>query len=252
MTFGSCFAGIGGMDLGLERAGMECKWQIENDPRCIRVLEKHWPHVKRYGDIATINGSDLERVDIIAGGFPCQDISQQGAVWGVRSGLEGERSGLWWQMRETVRMVRPRRVVVENVAAILANGMATVVASLSEIGYDSEWDCIPACAFRTPHQRDRMFLVAHDSQERREGRWSQPLRGISEIPWFKDVRGIEDLRGRSDLPEPLVRRTGDGLSIGLDRLAGIGNAVVPQIAEWIGRRIIEWDGSHDGITGARG
>lgn len=239
MTFGSCFAGIGGMDLGLERAGWTCRWQIENDPRCIRVLQKHWPNVKRYGDIAEVNGSELEPVDFVVGGFPCQDISNQGAVWGIRAGLDGERSGLWWKMLETVRLVRPRGVVVENVAAILGNGLATVVASLSEIGYDSEWDCIPAFAFGLPHERYRMLLVAYNREERRKGRWSKPIRGVAGVPWFKDVRGLADLRGRSDLPEPLVRRTGDGISLGLDRLAGIGNAVVPQVAEWLGLRIIE-------------
>src|SRR6185436_9645399 len=92
MTFGSLFAGIGGLDLGLERAGMECRWQVENDPFCIAVLEKHWPEVKRYGDIREVEGSELERVDLMCGGFPCQDLSCAGVKRGI---AHGTRSGLW-------------------------------------------------------------------------------------------------------------------------------------------------------------
>ena len=93
MTFGSLFAGIGGLDLGLERAGMECRWQIEIDAFCVRVLTRRWPEIKRYGDIRTITGDELERVDLMCGGFPCQDLSQAGK----RAGIEGARSGLWFE-----------------------------------------------------------------------------------------------------------------------------------------------------------
>ena len=244
MTFGSLFSGVGGMDSGLERAGMTCRWQVEIDDRCRKVLARHWPNVRRFTDVTHDN--EYEPVDLIAGGFPCQDISNQGSVWGVRAGLDGQRSGLWWAMLKTVRLVRPSIVLVENVAAILNNGMADVVASLSASGYDSEWDCIPACAFGAPHERFRMFLVAYNREERRKGRWSQTIQGEPRVPGFQDVRGIEDLRGRSDLPKPLVCRTGNGIPLGLDRLAGLGNAVVPQVAEWIGRRIIEAEKSKGG------
>ena len=100
MRFGSLFAGIGGFDLGLERAGMECVWQVEIDDFCNRVLEKHWPHVKRYRDVHDVGEHNLERVDLICGGFPCQDISNSGS----KRGINGERSGLW----EGVRPVLPR------------------------------------------------------------------------------------------------------------------------------------------------
>jgi DNA (cytosine-5)-methyltransferase 1 len=118
VTFGSLFAGIGGMDLGLERAGMECKWQVEINPFCQKVLAKHWPNVRRYGDITAVE--QLEYVDVIAGGFPCQDISYAGAG----AGIDGERSGLWSEMLRIIRIVRPRFVIVENVAALLTRGMA--------------------------------------------------------------------------------------------------------------------------------
>ena len=91
MRFGSLFAGIGGMDLGLERAGMECAWQVEIDPYCQKVLAKHWPDVQRFGDIKDCGAHNLEPVDLICGGFPCQDIS----LAGKGAGIEGERSGLW-------------------------------------------------------------------------------------------------------------------------------------------------------------
>lgn len=236
MTFGSLFSGIGGIDLGFERAGLECKWQVEIDPFCTKVLEKHWPNVKRYGDITKLAGPELERVDVIAGGFPCQDISLQGAVWGERKGLDGERSGLWWEMLRIVRVVAPRIVVVENVAEFLNNGLGGVLGSLSESGYDCEWDCLPACAFGAPHQRDRAFMVAYTREERRQGRWSKAISEFPSFPWLQDVRSVEDVRGRSDLPEPLIRSSGNGIS---EKLAGLGNAVVPQVAQWLGERIME-------------
>jgi DNA (cytosine-5)-methyltransferase 1 len=237
-TFGSLFSGIGGMDLGLERAGWECKWQVEIDPFCTKVLEKNWPGVRRYGDIKTITGPELETVELIAGGFPCQDISLQGAVWGERRGISGDRSGLWEEMLRIIGLVRPSYALVENVAAILGNGMGRVLGGLAEIGYDAEWDCLPASAFGAPHQRDRLFLVAYDWGKRGEGRWSIPVPKFPSIPGFEDVRSVEDVRNRSDLPEPILRRIGDGASNGMDRLRGCGNSVMPQVAEWIGRRII--------------
>ncbi len=124
LTFGSLFAGIGGFDLGFERAGLECKWQVEIDPYCQRVLAKHWPEVRRHDDIRTFppDGSDEWRVDVICGGFPCQDISDAGK----RAGIDGERSGLWAEYARILGAIRPRFAVVENVAALLDNGMGSV------------------------------------------------------------------------------------------------------------------------------
>src|SRR5215510_9060927 len=115
LTFGSLFAGIGGIDLGLERAGMECRWQVEIDPFCRQILAKHWPEVKRYDDIRKLAASDLEPVDLMAGGFPCQDLSQAGK----RAGIEGTRSGLWFEFARLVRGLRPRYVLIENVPGLL-------------------------------------------------------------------------------------------------------------------------------------
>src|SRR4051794_35686151 len=117
MTFGSLFAGIGGMDLGLERSGMTCSWQVEIDPFARKVLAKHWPDVRRHDDVRTFPPEPVDgwRVDLIAGGFPCQDIS----VAGKGAGLDGARSGLWTEIVRTVRLLRPRFLVVENVSALL-------------------------------------------------------------------------------------------------------------------------------------
>ena len=115
LTFGSLFAGIGGFDLGFERAGMACKWQVEIDDYANRVLKKHWPDVHRERDIRQCGKHNLEPVDVICGGFPCQDISYAG----LGAGLDGERSGLFFEAVRVVRELRPQIVVLENVAALL-------------------------------------------------------------------------------------------------------------------------------------
>ncbi len=156
MTIGSLFAGIGGLELGLERAGLgPTIWQAEQDPYCLRVLAKHWPGARRYDDVRSIN-AEAERPDIICGGFPCQDISAAGKG----AGLAGQRSGLWREYARIVRELRPRFVVVENVSALLGRGLGDVLGDLAACGYDAEWDCIPAAAVGAPHRRDRVFVVA--------------------------------------------------------------------------------------------
>ena len=160
MTFGSLFAGIGGMDLGLERAGMECRWQVEIDPYARRVLERHWPSVRRHDDVRTFppDDSDDWRVDLIAGGFPCQDISQANHR-GL--GLDGERSGLWTEFARVLRVVRPRFAVVENVPRLLARGFGRVLGDLATLGFDAEWMVLPAASLGAAHGRYRLFILAH-------------------------------------------------------------------------------------------
>ncbi len=256
LTFGSLFAGIGGMDLGLERAGMECRWQVEIDPYCTKVLERHWPNVKRYGDITTVNGADLERVDVIAGGFPCQDLSCAGEM----AGIDGKRSGLWSEFARLIGIVRPRFVLVENVSGLLANEpMRRVLGDLFALGFDAEWESIPAASVGAPHIRDRVWIFAYPRQEHR---------GITGGGY--DARGCPDMfpervcrqspeRGKDWELVALVPGVHQGIATdwwlrqsvmarsinGLPRNmvdganGAIGNAVVPQVAEWIGRRIIE-------------
>ena len=157
LTFGSLFAGIGGFDLGFERAGFECRWQVEIDNYATKILEKHWPKVHRQRDIRECNASNLERVDCIIGGFPCQDISCAGRG----AGLDGERSGLFFEAIRLVRELQPRAIVLENVAALLTRGLDRVLGTLAEIGYDAEWHCVPAAAVGAPHIRDRVFVLGY-------------------------------------------------------------------------------------------
>jgi len=230
MNFGSLFAGIGGFDLGLERAGMSCKWQVEIDDYATKVLEKHWPDVTRYRDIREV--TELEPVDLICGGFPCQDLSYAGKG----AGITGERSGLWKEYARIIRLVRPRFVLVENVPALLGRGMGVVLGDLAACGYDAEWDCIPAAAVGAPHQRDRAWIVAYPS-ENGQHKSCLGVRFLSEKP-------IVQSRCWGEWPVAASRfqRVVNGTSGVLDadeRLGACGNAVVPQVVEWIGRRIVE-------------
>jgi DNA (cytosine-5)-methyltransferase 1 len=325
LTFGSLFSGIGGMDLGLERAGMRCLWQSEIDPYASRVLRKHWPGVPNLGDITRIDWSGVERPDLVCGGFPCQDIS----IAGKGAGLAGERSGLWYELARCVREVRPRIVLVENVAALLFRGLDAVLGTLASLGYDCEWACLPAAAVGAPHIRDRVFIVAHTRTQRwvgwaglpgvgrhqaerceagdnigyqsgllphahrdrfrvpgrgedggeaspvqgeareRERLWPDagPVRGeVSDahgerreerdrpaceggpgwarildrdsLAEFRDSIGLAQWGADpADGPESRVGRVAARVPCRVDRLRGLGNAVVPQVAEYIGRRI---------------
>jgi DNA (cytosine-5)-methyltransferase 1 len=225
MTFGSLFTGIGGMDLGLERAGMECRWQVEIDPFCQKVLAKHWPNVPKYGDIREVTGIELSTVDVIAGGFPCQDVSHAGK----RKGIDGERSGLWSEFRRIICLLRPRFVLVENVTGLLDRGMGRVLGDLAELGFDAEWTVLSACRFGAPHPRERVFILAYP-----QGFGSGQLRRLQ---CTKESAPKRDLHWAQ--PEPPCERVAYGIPDRLHKLTALGNAVVPQVAEWIGRRIIE-------------
>ena len=167
ITVGSLFSGIGGLDLGLERAGFEVKWQIENNPYCQGILAKHWPDVKRYGDITTVTGHELTPVDMICGGFPCQPVS----VAGQRQGVNDDKGRwLWPEFRRIVELVRPRFVFVENVTGLLTandgHAFGDILGDLAELGYDAEWSVLSASDVGAPHLRKRVWLVAHDNGAR--------------------------------------------------------------------------------------
>ncbi len=164
------FSGIGGFSLGLDRTGgfeTVAFCEIEEYPR--KVLAKHWPKVPIYHDVRTLTADALRRdgiaVDVICGGFPCQDIS----FAGKGAGLAGERSGLWREYARLIGELRPRFVIVENVAALLGRGLGAVLGDLAALGYDAEWHCIPASAVGAPHRRDRLWLVAYPGGEQHEG-----------------------------------------------------------------------------------
>ena len=364
MNVGSLFAGIGGFDLGFERAGMRVSWQVEQDPYCQAVLARHFPEARRFEDVREVGAENLPPVDLLCGGFPCQDLSAAGKG----AGLDGANSGLWTEFARIIRELRPRYVVVENVPALLTGKgkrwdrapVGRVLGDLAEAGYDAEWACLSAREFGAPHLRKRIWLVAYpawDAEARpaapagserqrarqgcpegrarelpdadrdgcpqgvrlgaragqpagsadavgsgaveavadaegeperaglrpsqsprqrrrrpgdrggargavadperggRQGREDQLRRGDPERQAPLGSQGPEDPAGGGEAPglgrrlpasegwgtEPDVGRVADGVPNRVDRLAALGNALLPQIAEWIGRRILEYE-----------
>lgn len=340
LTFGSLFAGIGGFDLGLERAGMVCKWQVEIDEYAGRVLAKHWPNVTRWGDVRTFPpGSEGDwHVDLICAGVPCQPVSHAGK----QKGAEDER-WMWGEALRVVADLKPRFFMAENPIGILNHdGGSTfrgLLRALASVGYVCEWDVIAAANLGAPHQRDRVWLVAHadcvsrspgeprragrvvpSPRTRPQGRKDQGEAGavagsgredeaeggssVDQVPVLRCLplhdsryarsrlqlpanRGMdakpvqpsdhvadangEGLQGavlehaserlprprrregrdeEQDLPEaaggwwevePELGRVAHGIPARVDRLRCLGNAVVPQITELIGRAILESD-----------
>ena len=274
ITIGSLFSGIGGFELGLERAipGSRTIWQVEQDAFCQKVLQKHWPDAKIYDDVVGVGVSNLEPVDVLCGGFPCQGISNAGK----KEGLEDERSGLWWEMLRIIGELEPRVVVLENVAALFVRGISDVLGSLASIGYDAEWTIVSAAECGAPHRRDRVFIVAYTNEERC-GQTSNRRIG-PETDVSRRAAGVQQRRSqkstntnktssqrngsnlgmaskwtsidnavyqtgfgywRTPSPEPTICRTHDGFPNRMDQLRALGNAIVPQCSEWVGRRIME-------------
>lgn len=230
-TFGSLFSGDGLMDLGLTRAGFDVVWQAEIRDFSRALLAKRFPWATQYGDVRGLTGHELERVDLVAGGFPCQDISNAGP----RTGIEGSRSGLWGEMARLVGVLRPRYVLVENVAALAVRGLGRVLGDLSTLGFDAEWSVVPACALGAPHARPRLFLLAHTPGEGLEGRsFPDAPRSVLGHVAGRPVRVGTPWANGPDLP-----RVGYGGADWVDRLHGLGNGVVVPVAEFIGRRLME-------------
>ena len=156
------FSGIGGFSLGLERAGgFRTDLFCERDPYCQAVLKKHWPGAPVHDDVNTLT-VESGQFDVVCGGFPCQDVS----LAGKGQGLRGARSGLWKEMHRLIEEARPSWVIVENVSALRRRGLDQVLRQLDEIGYDAEWNCVPASAVGAPHQRDRIWVVAYPHNSR--------------------------------------------------------------------------------------
>ena len=293
----------------------------EIEPYCRQVLAKHWPQIRIFKDVRALTGEQVRSINVICGGFPCQDIS----LAGKGAGLAGKRSGLWKEFLRLIDEVGPRWAIIENVPALRSRGLSVVMQNLSEIGYDAEWHCIPASYVGAHHRRDRIWIIAYPNDSRRTAR---PNRGgwetganlsrrsagpimadaesglqrpglcksekISHRPEFGYSRrndantnciddddrrfGAGQIRrerskaprlsdGKSDipdngrrssegprpeicgrsepfrwLPEPDVGRVANGVPSRVDRLKGLGNAVIPQIPEIIGRAILEAEG----------
>jgi DNA (cytosine-5)-methyltransferase 1 len=238
------FSGVGGFSLGLERTGgfeTVAFCEIEAYPRA--VLKKHWPKVPCYEDVRTLTADTLARdgiaVDVICGGFPCQDISRAG----LGAGLAGERSGLWGEFSRIIGEIRPEYAILENVAALLDEGMGTVLGHLAGLGYDAEWQVISACSMGAPHMRQRVFAVAYPNSEHGRSRVrhsaARKNRTLQEI---YDLAGARAREGtRLENPSSLYRGA-NGVPNGLERNRAIGNSIYPAVPHMIGRAILEAEG----------
>ena len=263
MNFISLFSGIGGIDLGLERAGMTCVAQVENDPFCNKVLEKHWPSVPRFGDIRNVGKHNLPAAELVCGGFPCQPFSNAGN----RKGDEDDRY-LWPEMFRVVQELKPAWFFGENVAGIINMALDTVLFDLESEGYTCETFVIPACAVNAPHRRDRVWIVAYtngsgcvhgqpeiNTTEARKYALSEPFASGKDVANPNSKRGRSGIAGEQNAKdarkspgsargfdwwdvEPAVGRVAHGVPGRMDRLRSLGNAVVPQVVEEIGRVIM--------------
>lgn len=221
LTFGSLFSGVGGLDLGFERASLRCVWQVEKDDFCRKVLRKHWPDVPQWDDVTTFTGEGFERPDVIAGGFPCQDLS----LAGKRGGLEGERSGLWWEFARIIRILRPRYVVIENVPGIaipVGPGrpapLGCVLGELARLGFDAEWSPISARSLGSTQLRRRVFVIAYPQGHRSRSRGLSPRHiGQQDI----DIKRTCEITGRDANVngEGLPRRAAQRGNLGQGRKA---------------------------------
>jgi len=222
------FSGIGGFSLGLERAGgFETIAFCEIEPYCRAVLKKHWPDVPCYDDVRTLTADRLAAdgiaVDVICGGFPCQDISLAGRM----SGIDGAKSGLWNEMLRLAADLRPRAIVIENSPVLRSRGLEHMLRQFCEIGYDAEWHCIPLNSLDAPHRRDRVWIIAYPAGER-DG-----------LPPLEISAGWDQLKHRDWwYSEPGMGRVVDGISAEPHRLAVLGNAVSPVVPELIGSAIL--------------
>lgn len=246
------FSGIGGFSLGLERTGgfeTVAFCEIEKFPR--KVLAKHWPEVPCYHDVTKLTGDILERdgiaVDVITGGFPCQDIS----VAGARAGMgEGTRSGLWSDCLRLVGELRPKFALFENVSNLLSGPseqpggwFSTILSDLAGAGYDAEWADIPASYVGAWHRRGRVWILAYPNEiSGQQGFTKEPVlrqQYVSE----QSEGAFEEWTGRSSLPKSRICGRHDGIPEVPHRLAALGNAVVPQIPELIGHAILASEAS---------
>lgn len=259
------FSGIGGFSLGLERAGMRTVAFCEIDEWCRDLIAKRWPDIPIIDDVRS---SSFPDADIICGGFPCQDVS----LAGRRAGVTGKRSGLYREVLRAVRLVRPKFTILENVAALLGNGMGRVLGDVAEDRLDAEWDCISAGDLGAPHGRDRVWITLADPDKLKRTQrcskgagwwlWSTEEIGAARDPngvWqLEPPRLLGDIRRRIDDADrartrwadnwqekfEALRRMDDGVPTRLDRSAvanavkRLGNAVVPEIPEIIGRAIL--------------
>lgn len=241
----SLFSGIGGLELGLERAGMTTVGQVELDPYCNEILATHWPEVPRHDDVTTAPawwlGEQRPDVHVVCGGFPCQPFSDAGKQLGV----DDER-WMWPETEAVIRAVRPDYVLLENVSALVRDSGAfgAILGDLHRLGFDAEWATLRASDFGAPHPRERVYVVAYPSSingiarhrldASGDGRASVPVGGFPSLAVHPSRERAREWLAR----EPRVARLVDGVPRQVERIHALGNAVVPQVAEHIGRLIV--------------
>jgi DNA (cytosine-5)-methyltransferase 1 len=241
MKTGELFAGIGGLGLGLEATGkFEVAWQVEKDDYAMKILNKHWPDVPKHDDVTTFPPKDGDwDVDLLAGGFPCQDVS----VAGNRKGITGERSGLFFEVIRIAKELRPKWILLENVTGLLVRGrgMGSVLGELAEIGYDSEWHCISASACGASHKRDRVFIISTlaDTDSKRLERH----RELAEARQIRTQKAIgvfcRKMRASVWADDTGIRRVSTGIPNRVDRIRCLGNSVCPQVAQFVGMILLD-------------
>lgn len=263
------FSGIGGFSLGLERAGMKTVAFCEVDKKCQQVLKKHWPGVPIFDDVATLKGENIEEtVDVICGGFPCQDIS----LAGKGAGLEGKRSGLWSEFKRLIEEIKPKYAIIENVSALRSRGLDQVLREISEIGYDAEWHCITASSIGAPHRRDRIWIVAYPRDNTRrdsiegslgrngEGKLEERIRTSETTETTGSSQTSETLSdsnsaGRRKSNEEMERGSSEQLdSSSVQSSQDVSNSNVTRLERWLSDGIASsqgWEESSDGRTTER-
>lgn len=224
----SLFAGVGGMDLAAEWAGVETVAFCEIEPFCQRVLRKHWPHVPIFDDVKKLNKEELERagisgINIVAGGYPCQPYS----LTGERKGEKDDRA-LWPFMFDTIRELWPDWVIGENVAGHVSMGLDNVLSDLESINYTVQSFIIPACSVGAYHKRDRVITVAHPNSKRMERSFTESVLGQQTLSFGQISQPFQDAERRFNTFESRLCRSLHGLPNGVDRVRALGNAVVPQ------------------------
>ena len=246
LSHGSLFSGIGGFELGAEWAGIPTYWNCDINEWNRKLLKHRFPNTEQYDDIRTL--TNPRKVNIISGGFPCQDIS--GANTKAK-GIKGHRSGLWGEMYRIVGEVRPDYIIIENSPNLAFRGFERVLCDLSEIGYDAEWQCLSATTFGFRHRRERIYVIAYPNTH---SKFSDRMGNtFIDVARFKDPKEWSEIRsefrldtkemvfkqdqwgsgGQNTIAEPLLCGVGDGIPERMDRLAGLGNAIVPFIGYYL-------------------
>lgn len=252
LKVGSLFSGAGLCDLGLHWAGMKHQWFCEIDPFCRTILARHWPGVPIYNDVRMLDGKKIPHVDVLVGGFPCQDVSSAGKRAGI---APGTRSGLWYEYRRMINEIRPRYVIAENVRGLLSCGIEGVLQDLAEIRYDAEWEVLGAGACGAPHHRERVFIVAYPRCTHSDGRpsiLSALKRNMGDNELSCDIfgwAGIRFDRARKNsaaraFGRPVLHRVDDGNARRVDPSSGakpagysslLGRVDTATAREWVPR-----------------